>query len=97
MNKLEKGRILVTIAGQDPYIAKLPPYKDYVFYQKPDLKFLQSDSMFGEKGRLYKYEDIDKWFRYMEKAIEQFEFTNQVKQNKEEGASESNKDYIYQW
>lgn len=97
MNKLEKGRILVTIAGQDPYIAKLPPYKDYVFYQKPDLKFLQSDSMFGEKGRLYKYEDIDKWFRYMEKAMEQFEFTNQANQNKEEGAVESNKDYIYQW
>ena len=58
---MEKGRIVITVAGQRPYIAKLPQYKQYTFYQEPDLRFIKSNEMFGELGRQYREGDV-KWF-----------------------------------
>lgn len=62
LNMFEKGRIIFTIAGQRPYIAKLPQYKQTVFYQEPDLGFIRSDEMFGANGRSYNDADIH-WFK----------------------------------
>lgn len=66
----EKGRFLVTIAGQHPYIAKLPPYTDYSFYKEPDRDFLKK--IFGENGRSYSYDDI-KWFENMKQVTELYQ------------------------
>lgn len=83
LHMLEKGRVLVTIAGQHPYIAKLPPYSDYTFYEEPDLKVLQRDDFFGAEGKGYENSDLDNWFR-LRPALEMNNFidTNKKRSKK---------------
>ena len=60
----EKGRIIFSPTEQDAYVAKLPRFSHYVFYEKPDLKCLFRDELFSEKGNKYELDDIP-WFSDM--------------------------------
>ena len=73
LNMFEKGRIIFNIAGQKPYIAKLPQYKQYTFYREPDKDFIRSDEMFGKRGRSYRESDIH-YFENLTGMIGQEEF-----------------------
>lgn len=81
LQMLEKGRILITIAGQDPYFAKLPPYTDYTFYEEPDIAILKKDYFFGENGRSYEYSDVDNWL-HLKETLEMNEFINSKQKRK---------------
>ena len=86
MNMFEKGKVIFTFAGQKPYIAKLPQYKQYSFYKEPDKRILYRSDMFGEEGRKYKENEI-KWFEEMNaiigrnSSINEFRRSSQPKSN----------------
>ena len=76
IRKFEKGRILFAPTEEDPYIAKLPRYSQYVNYEKPDLKCLFRDDMFTSTGRQYELDDIP-WFSDMESVTLRHQFINE--------------------
>ena len=76
IRRFEKGRILFSPTEQDAYIAKLPRYKQYVFYEKPDIKCLFRDDLFGRAGIQYELDQIQ-WFSDMEAVTARHKFINE--------------------
>lgn len=76
IRRFEKGRILFSPTEQDAYIAKLPRYKQYVFYEKPDIKCLFRDDLFGKAGIRYELDQIQ-WFSDMEAVTARHKFINE--------------------
>ena len=76
LRMLDKGRILFSPTGQQPYLAKLPRYSQYTFAEKQDIRCLFREDMFGEKGRQYELSDIQ-WFSDMESTTLRHKFINE--------------------
>lgn len=76
MSKFEKGRILFTPTEEDPYLAKLPRFSQYVNYEKPDIRCLFRDDMFTSTGRQYELDDVP-WFSDMETVTMRHKFINE--------------------
>ena len=76
MSKFEEGRIPFTPTEEDPYLAKLPMFSQYMNYEKPEIRCLFRDDMFTLTGRQYELDDIP-WFSDMESVTLRHQFINE--------------------